>query len=56
MAPIEENIRRFETLLGSVQRDGIPKLIKYIRSTIFTKLLHPFIFIWPVKAVFCSTA
>lgn len=37
MAPIEENIRRFETLLGSVQRDGISKLIKYIRSTDFYK-------------------
>lgn len=37
MAPIEENIRRFETLLGSVQREGIPKLIKYIRSTDFYK-------------------
>ena len=35
MASIEDNIQRFESLLGSVQRDGIPQLMHYIRSTDF---------------------
>ncbi len=32
MPSIEENILRFETLLGSVKRDGIDRLIGYIRK------------------------
>ena len=30
---IEENTRRFEELLGSVQKEGIPKLMSYIRNS-----------------------
>ncbi|MDO4977514.1 MAG: hydrolase [Eubacteriales bacterium] len=32
MATIEENIKRFEELLGSVKRDGMENLIKYIKN------------------------
>ena len=32
MPTIEENIERFETLLKSVQRDGIDRLIRYIQK------------------------
>ena len=32
MATIEENIRRFEELLGSVQRTGMDKLMNYIKK------------------------
>lgn len=35
MPTIEENKERFEKLLSSVQRDGIDKLIAYIRKTDF---------------------
>ena len=33
MPTIEENIRRFEELLGSVQKEGISKLMNYIRNS-----------------------
>ena len=32
MPTIEENILRFEELLGSVQKEGISKLMNYIRN------------------------
>ena len=32
MPTIEENIQRFEELLGSVQRNGMDKLMNYIRK------------------------
>ena len=32
MSTIEENIRRFEELMGSVQKDGVSKLMNYIRN------------------------
>ena len=32
MPAIEENIARFEKLLGSVKREGLPKLMNYIRN------------------------
>lgn len=32
MPTIEENIQRFEELLGTVQRDGMDKLMNYIRK------------------------
>jgi len=38
MPTIQENISRYEHLLGSVQRDGMDKLIRYIqKSTDFYK-------------------
>ena len=55
MPTIEENIRRFEELLGSVQKEGIPKLMNYIRnSTDFTRHLPPPDSIWHVKAAYYS--
>lgn len=33
MPTIEENIRRFEELLGSVQKEGISKLMNYIQNS-----------------------
>lgn len=33
MPTIKENIRRFEELLGSVQKEGISKLMNYIRNS-----------------------
>ena len=33
MPTIEENILRFEELLGSVQKEGISKLMNYIRNS-----------------------
>lgn len=32
MPAIEENIARFEKLLGLVKREGLPKLMNYIRN------------------------
>ena len=32
MPTIEENIQRFEELLGSVQRPGMDKLMNYIKK------------------------
>ena len=32
MSTIEENIRRFEELMDSVQKDGVSKLMNYIRN------------------------
>ena len=32
MPTIEENIQRFEELMGSVQKDGVSKLMNYIRN------------------------
>ena len=38
MPTIEENIERFEALLGSIQRDGMGKLLRYIwKNTDFHK-------------------
>lgn len=34
MSTIEENVYRYEQLLGSVQRDGIDKLIRYIQGSV----------------------
>ena len=33
MATLEENIQRFEDLLGSVKKDGVPKLMNYIKNS-----------------------
>lgn len=33
MLQIEDNIKRFEELMGSVQKDGIHKLMNYIKNS-----------------------
>lgn len=50
-----ENIKRFEELLGSVHRDGIDRLLDFIRKSDFTRLRHPPDFTVPVREDFCTT-